>query len=92
MQIRKLERDEHIQTRPIYETIFPSDSKSFVDYYYAEKTKVLAEIDRIEKKLSNQQFVDKAPEKVVAAEREKLKGYQATLAGIEDSIRSLSKK
>ena len=39
MQIRKLERDEHIKTRPVYETIFPSDSKSFVDYYYTEKTK-----------------------------------------------------
>ncbi len=39
MQIRKLDREEHNKTRIIYETVFPSDSKAFVDYYYTEKTK-----------------------------------------------------
>ena len=57
-----------------------------------EKKKVLAEIDRIEKKLSNEQFVSKAPEKVVAAEREKLTGYQKTLANIEETMATLLKK
>ncbi len=56
-----------------------------------EKEKVLMEIERIQKKLSNEQFVSKAPEKVVAAEREKLKAYEATLAGVEESLRTLNK-
>ena len=39
MKIRKLERQEHGNTRPLYETVFTEDSKSFVDYYYTEKTR-----------------------------------------------------
>ena len=39
MKIRKLELQEHINTRQVYEEIFPTDSQSFVDYYYTEKTK-----------------------------------------------------
>ena len=39
MKIRKLERQEHGHTRPLYETVFTEDSKSFVDYYYTEKTR-----------------------------------------------------
>lgn len=39
MKIRKLEREEHKNTRPLYEEVFDEDSKSFVDYYYTEKTK-----------------------------------------------------
>ncbi len=56
-----------------------------------EKKKALLEIERIEKKLSNEMFVSKAPEKVVSAEREKLKGYQSTLANIEETIKTLTK-
>lgn len=39
MEIRKLSLEEHIKTRPIYESIFSEDSQGFVDYYYTEKTK-----------------------------------------------------
>lgn len=38
MEIRRLEREEHIATRSLYEEVFPEDSRSFVDYYYTEKT------------------------------------------------------
>ena len=38
----------------------------------SELTKVQGEIDRLVKKLSNEEFVKKAPEKVVALEKEKL--------------------
>ncbi len=52
MEIRKLERQEHGETRFLYETVFTEDSRSFVDYYYTEKTKdnqiyVVEEEDRI---------------------------------------------
>ncbi len=56
-----------------------------------EKKKVLLEIERVESKLSNEQFVNRAPEKVVALEREKLKGYQATLANIEETLQIFNK-
>lgn len=39
MLIRKLDLQEHIKTREVYEEIFPTDSKEFVDYYYSEKVK-----------------------------------------------------
>lgn len=39
MKIRKLSREEHVLTRPLYEEVFPDDSGSFVDYYYTEKIK-----------------------------------------------------
>lgn len=43
------------------------------------RAKLRAEIERAESKLSNQGFVAKAPEAVVAAEREKLESYRAEL-------------
>lgn len=39
MEIRKLKREEHIDTRRLYEEVFPEDGRTFVDYYYTEKTK-----------------------------------------------------
>lgn len=39
MKIRKLSVQEHKLTRPLYEEVFPEDSRSFVEYYYSEKTK-----------------------------------------------------
>jgi len=51
-----------------------------------EKATVLSEIERIEKKLSNAGFVAKAPEAVVNGEKEKLKKYQDTLAGVEEAL------
>ncbi len=39
MEIRKLELSEHQNSRGLYEEVFDEDSSSFVDYYYAEKTR-----------------------------------------------------
>ena len=39
MEIRRLEKEEHIDTRGLYEAVFFEDSSSFVDYYYTEKIK-----------------------------------------------------
>ncbi len=45
----------------------------------ARRAKLEAEIERAERKLGNQGFVDKAPPEVVAAEREKLERLRAEL-------------
>ncbi|MGF1765427.1 valine--tRNA ligase [Aliivibrio kagoshimensis] len=48
-----------------------------------ESAKTQGEIKRIEGKLSNEGFVAKAPEIVIAKEREKLEGYKETLVKLE---------
>ncbi len=54
-----------------------------------ELAKVQGEIDRLVKKLSNEEFVKKAPERVVALEREKLAKYESTKQGILDALKAL---
>ena len=54
-----------------------------------EKKKVEDDIDFVMKKLNNPKFVDKAPEKVVAAEREKADKLREHLAKLEESIAAL---
>ena len=54
-----------------------------------EKSKVEADIDFVMKKLNNPKFVDKAPEKVVAAERVKADKLREHLAKLEESIAAL---
>lgn len=39
MQLRKLEQEEHRNTRSLWEEVFREDSKEFLDYYYFIKTK-----------------------------------------------------
>lgn len=39
MEINMLTQEEKAHTRPLYEEVFPEDSRGFVDYYYTEKTK-----------------------------------------------------
>ena len=50
------------------------------------------EIKRCEGKLNNEGFVAKAPEAVVAAEREKLEKYKAQKAGIEEALAAIAGK
>ncbi|MBE6622181.1 MAG: valine--tRNA ligase [Ruminococcaceae bacterium] len=56
-----------------------------------EKETILSEIDRLNKKLSNEGFVAKAPAAVVEGERNKLAKYRETLAGVENAIAQLPK-
>ncbi|PHS21904.1 MAG: valine--tRNA ligase, partial [Robiginitomaculum sp.] len=55
-----------------------------------EITKTMDEISRIQKKLGNEKFTARAPAAVVDAEREKLKGYQAQKAKLEEALARLS--
>ncbi len=55
-----------------------------------EKTQIVQEIDRFEKKLSNESFVAKAPANVVDAERGKLAAAKDKLAGIENALSKLN--
>ncbi len=54
-----------------------------------EKAKAVAEIERFEKKLSNESFVAKAPVAVVEGEKAKLASQKEILAGIEKALEKL---
>ena len=54
-----------------------------------ERKKTVGEIERLEKKLSNEGFVAKAPAAVVEAERVKLEKYKDTLSGIDAALARL---
>ena len=54
-----------------------------------ELTKVQGEIDRLVKKLSNAEFVSKAPQKVVEGEKAKLEKYENTKNGILEALNAL---
>ncbi len=56
-----------------------------------ELDKLTQEIGRLGKKLSNEGFLKKAPEQVVAKEREKLQGYQEKQASVQGRIQELAK-
>ena len=56
----------------------------------AEEKRLHGEIERIEKKLSNEGFVAKAPAQVVEAERQKMQKYKEMLDGVLEAISKLS--
>ena len=58
------------------DTIDPEQVRARIE---ERRGKLRAEIERAESRLSNEGFVDKAPEDVVAAERDKLASYRAEL-------------
>jgi len=54
-----------------------------------EADKAQAEIDKIDKKLSNKAFTDKAPEKVVNLQKERREGYVAELEKLNEALENL---
>ncbi len=57
-----------------------------------EKKKLESEVARGEKKLGNEGFVAKAPENVIAMEREKLENYRIKLAKVTERLAIVEKK
>ncbi|WP_306331620.1 valine--tRNA ligase [Vibrio injensis] len=66
------------------------DKQAELERLAKEIAKTENEIKRIEGKLSNQGFIAKAPEAVVAVERDKLNGYQETLVKLIEQKATIS--
>ncbi len=56
-----------------------------------EKEKLQSEIDRVNHKLSNAGFVNKAPQKVVDGEKAKLEKYEQMMVQVEERLKSITK-
>lgn len=65
------------------------DIEKEIERLNKEKEKMIKEIERVEKKLNNQGFVAKAPESVIAEEREKGEKYKAILCQLEERLSQL---
>ena len=65
------------------------DKQKELDRLENERKKTQDEIDRLNKKLSNENFVAKAKPEVVAGEREKLAKYEALMADIIANIEKM---
>jgi valyl-tRNA synthetase len=57
--------------------------------YTREAAKLVEEVERLERKLANPQFVAKAKPELIAAERAKLAGYRADLERVTAALRDL---
>ena len=62
------------------------DINKELDRLQKEKDKFASEVLRVEKKLSNEGFVKKAPESVIEEEKEKLTKYKKLLGQVEEQI------
>ncbi|MCY9874663.1 valine--tRNA ligase [Vibrio barjaei] len=66
------------------------DKDAELDRLAKEIAKTQGEVKRIEGKLGNEGFVAKAPEAVVAKEREKLEGYKEMLVKLEEQKQTIA--
>jgi valyl-tRNA synthetase len=57
-----------------------------------ESVRIEGEIAKARTKLGNASFVERAPANVVAQERERLAGFEATLAKLKTQLEKLSAK
>ena len=68
------------------------DYKAESERLTKEKKKLEGEVARVSGKLSNENFVNKAPEKIIAAEREKLAKYEEMLKTVTERLAIVEKK
>ena len=59
--------------------------------YARELQRLRGEVERLERKLGNERFVEKAAPDVVEAERTKLSGYRDALARADDQLAALER-
>ena len=75
------------------EVFIPLEGLIDIDTEMARLTKELdkakKEVSRIEGKLSNKSFTDRAPAEVIKKEKEKLEGYKDQLKKLDDSLERL---
>ena len=67
------------------------DKDKELERLLAEKKRLEAEIDRVNKKLSNEGFVAKAPQKVIDEEKEKDEKYSQMLEKVLENISQTEK-
>ena len=65
------------------------DIKEEISRLEAEEKKLMAEVERGEKMLSNPGFINKAPESKVNEEKDKLANYKEMLETIQARLESL---
>lgn len=71
---------------PLFELI---DLEKELERLNKEKARLVSEIDRVDKKLSNEKFVSKAPQAVVEEERAKGEKYKEMLKAVTERLESL---
>ena len=67
------------------------DVEKELERYEQEKAKLQGEVDRVNKKLSNEGFVAKAPAKLLDEEKAKKEKYETMLEAVIERIAHLSK-
>lgn len=67
------------------------DIEKEIERLEKERGKMLKEVERVEKKLSNQGFVAKAPQSVIEEEKAKEEKYKAILAQVESRLAQMKK-
>ncbi len=68
------------------------DFEKEIERLEKEKIKLQSELDRVNGKLSNEKFMSKAPENVVAEEREKLAKYQEMMNTVSERLEQMKNK
>ncbi|QUH28373.1 valine--tRNA ligase [Vallitalea guaymasensis] len=68
------------------------DIEKEIERLKAEEKKLESELDRVNKKLANERFVSKAPEKVVAEEKAKLEKYSSMMEQVKERLNNLIAK
>jgi valyl-tRNA synthetase len=68
------------------------DIEKEIERLESEKKKLIEEVERINKKLDNKGFVEKAPQKIIDAENEKMEKYKTMLKKVEQQLTTFDKK
>lgn len=67
------------------------DISKEIERLEGEKVKLTKEVERVVKKLGNESFVSKAPEKVIEEERAKQEKYESMLKSVMEQLENLKK-